>query len=297
MKKSIIIIGLIFSLVVLSGCSDKVALPDLENMNYNEAMTVLRGEGISFYKIEIETTDESLIGLIDGYDIYEAKDKVASGELIGIRIYAFGSEDVSYFEPTELEYEGPYLDEAYGDVGYINPRGGYFEVTLINCTDGDTARFNYPTDIYELITSSAKSVRFLNMDTEETYTGGEEEWGKPASVYTCDILSSAESIIIQTDPGDALTGTYGRLLSWIWVKFDSESEYQLLNYMIVKQGLAQVKYEFGAGTTLRYGELTYNEWMHSAMDYAKSNDLGQWGNQMDPYWDYENDSPNSELWN
>ena len=97
--------------------------------------------------------------------------------------------------------------------------------------------------------------------------------------------------MLQTDPGDNLLGTYGRLLAWIWVKLPGEDEFFLLNYMVVKQGLARVMYEFGAGETISYGDYTYNEWMHIAEDYAIDNDLGQWSDLLDPYWDYENDSP------
>jgi endonuclease YncB( thermonuclease family) len=291
MKKVTLSLLLFLSIVVLSGCSGKLRLPDIENMTYGEANTVLRDKGISFYKIEVETDNEALIGLVDGYNLYKENDRIQEDELIGILIYVLGTKDAVYFEPINIEYEGPYLDEDYSDINYIDPRGGYFEVTLKNCTDGDTGRFHYPQDIYDVISNSAKSVRFLNMDTEETFTGGVEEWGKPASNYTCSLLTSAESIIIQTDPGDAIIGTYGRLLGWIWVQLPNQSEYQLLNYMVVQQGLAQVKYEFGAGTSLIYGERTYNEWMHYAMDYAEENRLGQWGAQLDSYWDYDNNQP------
>lgn len=297
MKKAIISLALFASIFILSSCSSRIELPDFEGVTYIGANRVLRDKGISFYSIDIETDDPTLVGFVAGYKEHKASDKVDEEDLIGVLVYVLSSDELSYFEPIDIDYNGPYLDGKYSEVDYIDPRGGYFEVTLKSCTDGDTAKFVYPNDIYELITSYSKSVRFLNMDTEETFSGGEEEWGKPASLYTCSLLYSAEDIIIQTDPGDAATGTYGRLLGWVWIKLPDVEEFQLLNYMIVKQGLAQVKYEFGAGTTLTYGEATYNEWMHEAMDYAEDNKLGQWGNELDYYWDYENDEPNSELWN
>lgn len=296
MKRVILVLVVFTSIFLLASCSTKIQLPSIVNMTYIEANKVLRDSGVSFYTIDVETTDESLVGKVEGYKLYKELDKVDEEELIAVLVYILGTDVDTYFEPINIEYNGPYLDEIYSDIDYINPRGGYFEVTLNSCTDGDTAKFNYPDDIYELITSYSKSVRFLNMDTEETFSGGEEEWGKPASVYTCSLLYSAESIIIQTDPGDAATGTYGRLLGWVWIQLPGAEGHQLLNYMIVQQGLAQVKYEFGAGTTLTYGDATYNEWMHVAMDYAKDNKLGQWGNRLDYYWDYENNEPKLELW-
>ncbi len=196
-----------------------------------------------------------------------------------------------------MEYDGPYLDESFSSIDPVDPRGGYFEVVLYSCVDGDTAKFNYPQFIYDAIPNFSYSTRFLNMDTEETY-GDPEEWGKPGSVYTCDLLNSAESIVLQTDPNDDLIDNedYRRLLAWIWIKLPGEEEYFLLNYMVVIQGLAQVKFEFGSGETISYGEHTYNEWMHIAEDYAILNALGQWGNLLDYYWDYVNDAPYYSRW-
>ena len=242
---------------------ESVVLPDLTDLNRDEIIVLLRLKGLSIYFVEEETENELFEGLFIEYDDdYQAGDTFFTRGAIGVVIYKTLSVQEGYFEPIDMEYTGPYLSESFADINYMNPRGGYFEVTLYRCTDGDTAKFIYPNDIYDAIQSSAKSVRFLNMDTEETYYGGEEEWGKPASVYTCGLLQSAESIILQTDPGDNLLDTYGRLLAWIWVKLPGEEEYFLLNYMVVAQGLAQVKYEFGAGETISYGDYTYT-WLES----------------------------------
>ena len=277
---------------------DMIILPDLKGLTRQEIVSSLLTLGLSHYFIEIDTENASLYDTFHSYDdFYFTGDYFSPGSAIGINIYVEQNNQSGVFQVLDLVYDGPHLDESYEDINYLNPRGGYFEVTLRGCTDGDTGKFNYPSDVYEAIQSSAKSSRFLNMDTEETYWGGEEEWGKPASVYTCSLLTSATSIILQTDPNDGLLGTYGRLLSWVWIKLPGEEEYFLLNYMVVKQGLAQVKFEFGAGETLEYGERTYNEWMHVAEDYAKSNDYGQWGNLLDYYWNYDSDEPYYDRWN
>lgn len=297
MKKIVLLFVLVGSLIGLFGCteSNEVILPSISGLSYTDAKDILRAESISFYQSEEETLDLDLIGLVKGYKVEEAGD-VYSGDPVTVIVYVKSESLFVYFEPLELEYDGPYLSDSYQDIDYTSPRGGYFNVELVRCTDGDTAKFSYPDDIYEVITNYAKSVRFLSIDTEETYTGGEEEWGKPASVYTCSLLTTAESIIIQTDPSYSLTDTYGRLLGWVWAKFPGETEYFLVNYMIVKQGLAQIKYETTSNEQLMYDNLTYSEWMHQALDYAVMNEIAQWGDDLDYYWDYENSEPKDELW-
>jgi endonuclease YncB( thermonuclease family)/uncharacterized protein YxeA len=274
-----------------------VLLPDLTGLNKNEIEDYfdLYEMNVSFSET-LESTPENE-GLFVGYGgFYEIGDQFFLTSVVSVIVYGEYIEESLYFYPIEMEYDGPYLDEIYANIDPIDPRGGYFDVDLFYCSDGDTAVFDYPTEIYNEITSGAKSTRFLNMDTEETFSGGEEEWGKPGSVYTCLLLESAVEIRLQTDPGDALTGTYGRLLSWIWIKLPGEEEFFLLNYMVVKQGLAQVKYEFGAGLDLEYDGTSYNSWMHIAEDYAKENDLGQWGDKLDYYWDYQNNQPYYTRW-
>lgn len=275
-----------------------IVLPDLTGFTQAEIESYFTDIDVSVSFSESYDYDEDLVNTFYSYGAgKEIGDIHLLNSVVSVILYKELENYDIYFFPIEMDYDGPLLSEDFADVDPIDPRGGYFEVTLNYCTDGDTGVFEYPTEIYDLITSSAKSTRFLNMDTEETYPGGEEEWGKPASVYTCDLLTSAESIILQTDPGDALTGTYGRLLAWIWIKLPGEEEYQLLNYMVVKQGLARVAYTFGAGETISYGDKTYTEWMYSAQDYAEAYGLGQWGELLDYYWDYATDSPDYFKWN
>lgn len=283
---------------VFTGQRTFLTLPDLTGYTTQEVIDYFFDINVSVSITETMEYDSENEGYFFGYGgNKEIGERHYFTSVLSVVVYKSFEDTSEYFFPIDMEYDGPLLSEEFSTVDPVDPRGGYFEVTLNYCTDGDTGVFTYPDEIYNLITSSAKSTRFLNMDTEETYPGGEEEWGKPASVYTCDLLTSAESIVLQTDPGDALTGTYGRLLAWVWVKLPNEDEYHLLNYMVVKQGLAQVKFEFGAGETISYGDHTYNEWMHIAEDYAKDNEIGQWGDLLDYYWDYTTDSPNYHKWN
>lgn len=280
-----------------SGTRTKIVLPDLTGYTDLQIDDYFSDLGMTVNFSEWPELDVDKQGEFYSYAYgYEVGDEFLLTNTLTVIVYRYEDDMSMYYFSTEMEYDGPYLDESFSSIDYLDPRGGYFEVTLNYCGDGDTAVFHYPQDVYDAITSGAKSVRFLNMDTEETYSGGEEEWGKPGSVYTCGLLEEAEEIILQTDPGDNLLGNYGRLLAWVWIKLPGEDEFFLLNYMVVKQGLAQVKYEFGAGTTISYGDHTYNEWMHIAEDYAKNNNLGQWGSLLDYYWDYDNDQPDFTRW-
>ena len=282
---------------VYTGDPSYLVLPNLDGLVKGEIITIFEGLGIN---ITFTYNSNPTIGTVNMFINYGqflvAGDTFNVSETLPIIIYSDFEDPSIYFEVIDMEYDGPLLSEEFKDIDILDPRGGYFDVTLKYCGDGDTAVFNYPSEVYDAIDSSAKSVRFLNMDTEETYGGNEEEWGKPASVYTCELLTSASEIRLQTDPGDNLLGTYGRLLAWVWIKLPGEDDFHLLNYMVVKQGLAQVKYEFGAGETISYGEYTYNEWMHIAEDYAKTNMLGQWGQLLDYYWDYVNEEPYWTRW-
>ncbi|MFW5894694.1 MAG: thermonuclease family protein [Bacillota bacterium] len=226
-----------------------------------------------------------------------------------------GDED-ELFEPVDMDYEGPRLQEEYFDDskwplyeevdGEWKGGGGAFESGYTpgdyqgeggSCIDGDTTVFDYPEDIEDRIESDTPSTRYLNVDTPETYSGGEEEWGFAAKNFTCETLSDAEAVALQTDPGDNLTGNYGRLLAWVWYIPEGEDEYELLNYNIVRQGLGTVEFEFGAGETgdTAYDDKNYNDWMHEAEDLAIEEERGMHNeNLRSPYWDYDSDSPKQD---
>jgi len=294
MKKVISLI-LIITIVFLSSCSktnqldeNMIILPDITGLNKSEIEIAFDSLNVEIFFIEIgEANELNSLVFIEYGQYYSIGDEFSKEDFLPIIIYPEFSITSPYFEVLDLIYDGPYLDGSFSLIDPVNPRGGYFEVTLNTCIDGDTAKFIYPQIIYDAIPGFSNNTRFLNMDTEETY-GMPEEWGKPGSNYTCDLLSSAESIVLQTDPNDDLIDNedYKRLLAWIWVQLPGEEEYFLLNYMVVAQGLAQVKYEYGSGETISYKDFTYNEWMHLAEDYAIMNELGQWGDLLDPYWNY-----------
>jgi len=287
---------LIITIGFLVGCNkiderneDVVILPDITGLNRSEIEVVFDDLEVEIFFLEFGDANEFNSFVFINYGQYlSIGDEFSKEDYLPIITYPEYSFINPYFEVLELTYDGPYLDDSFSLIDPIEPRGGYFEVTLNNCIDGDTAKFIYPEIIYDAIPNFSNNTRFLNMDTEETY-GTPEEWGKPGSNYTCDLLTNADSIMLQTDPNDGLIDNedYRRLLAWVWVKLPGQEEYFLLNYMVVVQGLAQVKYEYGSGETISYGDNTYNEWMHKAEDYAILNELGQWGDLLDPYWIYD----------
>lgn len=108
------------------------------------------------------------------------------------------------------------------------------EVTLKRHIDGDTTHFNVPTTFDP--TGVAKA-RYLCVDTPES-TGSIQEWGKTASNFTKERVSSATSIIIESDKNIWEQDGNGRYLVWVWYKTASDTEYRNLNIEILQAGLA-----------------------------------------------------------
>jgi endonuclease YncB( thermonuclease family) len=208
------------------------------------------------------------------------------------------SESAQYFYPVDMPYDGLRIDPMYvqSETFYTTIQGtnwgngGTFLVEynpplgIGACIDGDTTVFRFPNDVANLIQSNPKRVRYLNMDTPET-SRTPEPWGLLAKDYVCESLLNAYSIRIQTDPGDKLLDPYGRLLGWVWIQPTMNDAYELLNYWIVRQGLAEVKYLFGAGETQAtvYNDKTYTEWMYLAQARAEADGYGMHSSLLDPY--------------
>lgn len=153
---------------------------------------------------------------------------------------------------------------------------GYAIAELKACTDGDTATFK----VGGLILSS----RFLAIDTPETShpTIGKEPWGETAKKYTCDRLTDAEQIILELDPESDMFDHYDRLLAWIWV------DGVLLNYELVEEGYAYVKY--------LYGDYEYTLNFIKAETVARKAKLRIHG-ETDPNFDYDNKTIETSLAN
>lgn len=70
-------------------------------------------------------------------------------------------------------------------------------VTVKNYVDGDTTHFNVPQNVAE---GGVLKARYLAIDTPES-TGKIEAYGKKASKFTKEKLSSASSILVESDNG------------------------------------------------------------------------------------------------
>lgn len=137
------------------------------------------------------------------------------------------------------------------------------DVTLNKCVDGDTAWFN--------LENKQIKARFLAIDTPES-TNKIEEYGKEASKFTCDLLNNASHIQIEYDDNSDKQDKYNRELVWVFV------DEKLLQELVVKEGLAEVKYI--------YGNYKYLDQVNLALKEAKKNKLNLWSDAEDNNSDY-----------
>ena len=109
------------------------------------------------------------------------------------------------------------------------------EVTVKMFIDGDTTHFNVPNSVIE---GGVLKARYLAVDTPES-TGKIEAWGKTASNFTKEKLSSASSIIVESDNNKWNADSTGsRYLVWVWYKPNGSDEYRNLNLELLQNGLA-----------------------------------------------------------
>lgn len=124
-------------------------------------------------------------------------------------------------------------------------------VQLDKCIDGDTAWFVYQ--------GKREKFRFLAIDTPES-TNKIEEYGKEASIYTCDTLTNAKKLEIEFDSKSDEKDKYGRYLAWIFV--DNE----LLQKKLIENGYAEIKYI--------YGDYLYLEELKKVEENTKEKKIG-----------------------
>lgn len=133
-------------------------------------------------------------------------------------------------------------------------------VILEKCIDGDTATFkDTKGNLYK--------TRLLAIDTPETVhpTKKTEAYGKEASTYTCDTLTNAKEIKLETDPSSDKEDVYGRLLAWVFV------DGTLLQNSLIEKGLAKVDY--------LYGDYKYTKMLQDTQEIAKQNKIGIWSEE------------------
>lgn len=170
-------------------------------------------------------------------------------------------------EPKEVDTNlyTKYTDETKMDFTYEGKNfltDGVGEVTLSRCTDGDTAQFSTGSNTF--------AVRFLGIDTPES-TYRLDPWGKAASSYTCDKLTNASTIVLESE-GEKTDGN-DRYLAWVW--YDGK----LLNLELVEQAYSGAK---GLGGS-KYEDLFYE-----VESSVQNTDRRVWG-EKDPDFDYSLD--------
>ncbi len=148
------------------------------------------------------------------------------------------------------------------------------EVTVKSYIDGDTTHFFVPNDISA---DGALKARYMGINTPES-TGKIEEWGKKASNFTKEKLSSAKSIIVESDNNQwNVDSTGDRHLVWVWYKLSDDAQYRCLNLELVQNGLS-----ISCGTTAdRYGDA-----MSNAFQQAKTQKLNVFSGEKDPDFYY-----------
>ena len=130
------------------------------------------------------------------------------------------------------------------------------KVTLINCIDGDTAKFK--------IDGEVKTVRFLSIDAPEIAHDEveAEPYGDEASDFTCNALKNASSIKLQYDPKSDKVDKYDRVLAWIFI------DDKLLQEDLVSNGLAEVRYV--------YDDYLYSSKLKDLENKSKEKKVGMW---------------------
>ena len=141
--------------------------------------------------------------------------------------------------------------------------------------DGDTTHFyvekseKHPDGVFK--------ARYLAVNTPES-TGKIEEWGKTASDFTKSKLSSATSIILESDTSSwEADSTGSRYLTWVWYKGEADTEYRNLNIEILQEGLAIAS----SSSENRYGETCM-----AAIESATEKKLCVYSGKKDPNFFY-----------
>ena len=148
------------------------------------------------------------------------------------------------------------------------------EVTVKQFIDGDTTHFYVPNSVNP---SGVLKARYLGINTPES-TGKIEEYGKKASSFTKEKLSSATSIIIESEDGNWNADSTGdRYLVWVWYKPKGSDTYRNLNVEILQNGLAIAN----SAANNRYGTTCMN-----AINQAKAQKLHVYSGQPDPDFYY-----------
>lgn len=177
--------------------------------------------------------------------------------------------------PSETEASAQEVVDYAGSVTLDRTSGtAQLEVEVKQFIDGDTTHFYVPSSV---MSSGVLKGRYLAINTPES-TGKIEEWGKKASAFTKEKLSSATSIIIESET-DAWTAdsTGDRYLVWVWYMPEGSDTYRNLNIEILQNGLAIAN---------KSSENRYGETCMAAITQAKAQKLNVHSGEKDPDFYY-----------
>lgn len=147
------------------------------------------------------------------------------------------------------------------------------EVTMKMHIDGDTTHFYVPSDFD---TMGYIKARYLAINTPES-TGKIEEWGKAASRFTEEKLTTAHKIIVESDDDRWNFDGNGRYLVWVWYQPTADAEFRCLNIEILEAGLA-------VGS--KSGDSRYGDIAVAAINQAMVEKLYIFSNDIDPDFPY-----------
>ena len=139
--------------------------------------------------------------------------------------------------------------------------------------DGDTSHFEVSASVDP---SGVIKARYLAVDTPES-TGQIEEWGKAASRFTKEKLSTATSIILESETEKWNYDGNGRYLVWIWYQPTLGAEYRNLNIELLQNGL-------GASSSASEGR--YGTTAVAAINQATQEKLYMFSGEKDPEFPY-----------
>ena len=191
------------------------------------------------------------------------------GCLAGCNSDSGNQPEVTTTEPTaeNVDYAGAVeLD--------MNSETAKQEVTVKAFIDGDTTHFHVPNSVVD---TGLLKARYLAVNTPES-TGEIEPWGKKASNFTREKLSTAVSIVIESDDANwNADSTGGRHLVWVWYKPEGSATYRNLNIELLQNGLS-------VGS--KSAETRYGEACMAAIAQAKSEKLHVHSKKNDPDFHY-----------
>ena len=195
--------------------------------------------------------------------------------LLCVVVGSFASCDAiaSLFGKKEKDPEHVHVDYVANTKLDMNSSTKKLEVDLKWHIDGDTTHFYVPTTVD---TTGVMKARYLAVNTPES-TGKIEEWGKKASAFTEEKITTAHSIIVESDDEDWNFDGNGRFLVWVWYQPTEGAEYRNLNLELLQNGLALGS----SSSSTRYGEAAV-----AALNQANVEKLYLFSGEKDPQFPY-----------